>query len=128
MIPALIKRALRKDEPYVIWGNGETIRDFIYVDDLVDGVLLVLEKACNADPINISNGKPTIIEELVEIILEVCDHHVNAEYDSKKPTAVPYRVLDNTKSDKILGEIKKTDLIKGIQHTVDWYNSSFYRD
>ena len=128
VIPALIKRALKRDNPFVVWGDKSTVRDFIFVEDLADGVLKVLKDYCCADPINISNGKPTIIEELVEIILEVCDHHVNAEYDSTKPTAVPYRVLDNTKSDKILGEIKKTDLIKGIQHTVNWYNSSFYRD
>ena len=125
VIPDLIKRALNKEEPFMVWGNGQTVRDFIYVDDLVEGVLKVLNNYCCADPINISNGKPTTIEKLVDIILEVCDHQVTVEYDSTKPTAVPYRVLDNTKSDNIIGKINKTALKTGIQRTVDWYNSSY---
>ena len=128
VIPALIKRALAKDDPYVVWGNGHTIRDFIYVDDLVDGVLRVLENACNADPINISNGSPVSIRELVEVILEVCNHSVVPQYDQTKPTAVPYRVLDNRKCEALLGKINKTPLEEGIRNTVAWYMSSTSRD
>ena len=128
VIPALIKRALRKEEPYVVWGNGHTVRDFIYVDDLVEGVLRVLKNDCNADPINISSGKPVSIRELVDIILKVCDHPVTPKYDSTKPTAVPYRVLDNSKADAILGLIHRTSLEDGIRKTVNWYTSLASRE
>ena len=98
------------------------------MDDLVEGVLKVLNDYCCADPINISSGEPITIGKLVEVILKVCDHHLTVQYDSTKPTAIPYRVLDNTKCDTLLGKINKTPLEKGIQKTVEWYNSSFRRD
>ena len=128
VIPALIKRALKKDEPYIVWGNESLVRDFIFMDDLTEGVLRVLNNYCYADPINISNGKPTTIGELVNVILKVCDHQATVKYDSTKPTAIPYRVLNNTKSDKLLGKINKTSLEEGIRKTVEWYNSSYARD
>ena len=64
------------------------------------------------------------IKQLVETILEVCDHPVSLQYDLTKPTAVPYRALDNTKADTLLGKIDKTTLDEGIRKTVEWYNSS----
>jgi len=128
VIPALIKRALHKEEPFIVWGNGHTVRDFIYVDDLAEGVLSVLEGYCNADPINISNGTPVSIKQLVEMILDICDHHVSPQYDLTKPTAVPYRVLDNTKAGTLLRKMEKTPLREGIRKTVEWYKSNLSRD
>ncbi len=128
VIPALIKRALTKESPFVVWGNGNTIRDFVYVDDLVEGVWKVLDSYCIADPINISSGVPIRIKELVGVILEVCGHRVPLQYDPAKPTAVPYRVLDNTKVDTLLGGIDRTSLREGIQKTVEWYTSNLSRD
>jgi len=128
VIPALIKRALRKETPYVVWGNGHTIRDFIYVNDLVEGVLRVLDGYCNADPVNLSNGVPTSIQDLVDVILKVCDHPVKPKYDPTKPTSVPYRILDNTKFNTLLGTIHKTHLEEGIRKTVEWYQSDAFRN
>ena len=128
VIPALIKRALRKETPYIVWGNGNTIRDFIFVDDLVEGVLNILTGECNADPVNISNGVPTSIRELVDVVLKVCKHTVKPKFDPTKPTAVPYRVLDNTKCNTLFGTINKTPLEKGIFKTVEWYLSNASRD
>lgn len=128
VIPALIKRALAKENPFVVWGNGCTIRDFIYVDDLVVGVLKVLEEYCVADPINISNGNPVNIRELVEVILDICNHRISPLFDTTKPTAVPYRVLDNTKFETLFGKTKKTSLEDGLGKTVEWYTSSLSRE
>jgi GDP-L-fucose synthase len=128
VIPALIKRALRKEEPFVVWGDGHTVRDFVYVDDLAEGILRVLNEHCIADPINISYGTPVSIKELVKAVLDTCDHHVAPQFDPAKPTAVPYRVLDNTKAETLLGRIEKTPLEKGIRKTVEWYTSDFSRD
>jgi GDP-L-fucose synthase len=128
VIPAIIKRALKREDPFVVWGNQSTIRDFVYVDDLVNAVVKVLESYCNADPINFSNGTPVSISELVDIVLDTCDHKVIPHYDVTKPTAVPYRVLDNSKFDTILGGVQRTRLDEGIRKTVDWYTSSAARD
>ena len=128
VIPALIKRAQQKDDPYIVWGEESIVRDFIFMDDLTEGVLRVLNNYCYADPINISNGIPTTIGELVDIILKVCNHPVTVQYDPAKPSAISYRVLDNTKCDKILGKMNKTSLEEGIRKTVEWYNSRHSRD
>jgi GDP-L-fucose synthase len=128
VIPALIKRAVQKEDPYIVWGNGYTVRDFVYVDDLVEGILRVLERQCLPDPVNMSNGTPVKIRELVQIILNICDHHVTPQYDSAKPTAVPYRVLDNTKYDTLFGKTKRTSLEDGIRKTVKWYLSPESRE
>ena len=128
VIPALIKRAVQKEDPYIVWGNDYTVRDFVYVDDLVEGILRVLERQCLPDPVNVSNGTPVSIKELVQIILDICDHQVIPQYDSTKPTAVPYRVLDNTKYDTLFGKIKRTSLEDGIRKTLKWYLSPESRE
>jgi GDP-L-fucose synthase len=128
VIPALIKRALAGETPYTVWGNGFTVRDFIYVDDLVEGVLRVLDGYCIADPINISNGSPVTVRELVDSVLEACDHQAPVLFDATKPTAVPYRVLDNTKCNSLLGAFSRTTLKTGLKSTIEWYRSSQSRD
>ena len=128
VIPALIKRALCKENPFVVWGDGRTVRDFVYVEDLVEGVLMVLNENCTADPINISNGTPISIKDLVDVVLDICDHHVSPQYDPDMPSAVPYRVLDNTKANALLGRIEKTSLREGIRKTVEWYTSDLSRE
>jgi GDP-L-fucose synthase len=128
VIPALIKRALAGETPFTVWGNGYTVRDFIYVDDLVEGVLRVLRGYCIADPINISNGSPVTVRELVDTVLEVCNHHAPVDFDKDKPTAVPYRVLDNTKCHALLGYFPRTSLKNGLKSTVEWYRSEQSRE
>jgi GDP-L-fucose synthase len=88
----------------------------------------VLNGYCIAEPINISCGTPVSVNELVKVILGICDHHVPPQYDQTKPTAVPYRVLDNTKAENLFGKIEKTPLQEGLQKTVDWYTSDLSRD
>jgi GDP-L-fucose synthase len=124
VIPGLIKRALKKENPFIVWGNGFTVRDFVYVDDLVKAIVMVLEGYCNATPINFSNGTAVNIKTLVEIVLNICDHSAEPIYDETKPSATPYRVLDNTKFDTVLGKVERTDLNVGIKKTVDWYRSN----
>ena len=96
-------------------GKRITVRDFVYVDDLVKAIVRVLEGYCNATPINFSNGTAVNIKTLVEIVLNICDHSTEPIYDETKPSAAPYRVLDNTKFDTVLGRIKRTELEDGIK-------------
>jgi GDP-L-fucose synthase len=123
VIPALVKRALGKEDPYIVWGHGGTVRDFIFVDDLVEAILKVLQIGCSDRPINFSYGKPVRIEEAVELILSACEHTTEPVYDLSKPTAIPYRVLDNTRFETLYGAFAKTPLEEGIQKTIAWYCS-----
>jgi GDP-L-fucose synthase len=128
VLPALLKRALKQENPYVVWGNGHHVRDFVYVDDVVEAVLRMFETYCECDPLNFGGGDPITIRKLVSHILEICGHSIDPEYDSSKPTAIPYRAVDNAKATTVLGEIKRTSLRLGLEKTIKWYESEDYRD
>ena len=128
VIPALIKRALNKENPFIVWGDKNTTRDFVYADDLSLAITNLLNGNCNAQPINYSSGVGVTIESLVNTILVQANHEVSAIFDSNKPSAVPYRVLNNDLYNSIFGKEKKTTLAKGIRQTIDWYNSGEFRE
>lgn len=123
VIPSLIKRAVDKADPFVVWGNADIVRDFIYVDDFVEDLLDVLDGYCTCDPVNIASAETIDIKTAVKIILEICGHNVTPMYDQTKPTAIPYRLLDTTKFDSIFGKKKRIPLREGIARTVEWYKS-----
>lgn len=124
VIPALISRALKKENPFVVWGTGDESRDFIYADDFVRGCLELLEKKADCDPVNISYGLSSTIKQLVESILYHANH-TTAElvFDSTKPTTIPTRKIDNTKAKNELGFSTEFSLDQGIAETINWYRS-----
>ncbi len=123
VLPAIIKRALKKEDPFIVWGDGSAIRDFLYVEDFIDDLMEILDKYCICDPINVGFGKGIDIRTSVETVLEVCGHKVVPQYDKTKPTAVPYRVLNLEKYQSVFGKKKRTPLREGIKKTVEWYLS-----
>ncbi len=124
VVPDLIMRAFRREDPFVVWGDGTQVRDYVYIDDLMDGLLLTLEIYPFADPINIATGVKTTISELVEIITRLSGYSPKIVYDTTKPTMIPYRMLDIFKADEILRWKSKTDLETGMQKTIDWYKEN----
>jgi GDP-L-fucose synthase len=124
VLPALIKRALAREDPFVVWGNGHALRDFLYVDDLVDDLIAALERHSIAEPLNLASGRGVTIREAVSVVLEVCDHAVAPQYDESRPDAIPYRMLDTTRADAILGPRQRTSLRSGIEKTVRWYHTA----
>jgi GDP-L-fucose synthase len=122
VIPALIKRALGKENPYVVWGSGEEIRDFLHVRDLVHGCFLLLEKNSNSDPVNIGSGKEYKIRDIVKTILNLTDNRdVKIKFDNTKPTTIPVRKVNVDKAKKLLGFEMKISLEDGLKETIDWY-------
>lgn len=121
VLPALIKRALQKETPFKVWGQGSTVRDFIFVDDFVDAILWVWERYLVCGPLNVGYGQGTTIDEAVKVILEASGHNTAPEYDTSKPTAIPYRVLDTKKFESIFGSWRRIPLSEGIRKTVAWY-------
>ncbi|MHC4662655.1 MAG: NAD-dependent epimerase/dehydratase family protein [Planctomycetota bacterium] len=124
VIPALIKRALEKENPYVVWGSPDVVRDFLYVSDLVTGSLLVLEKHAECDPVNIGYGETVTIGEIVEMVLKAAGHENAAvEFDQSKPTTIPFRMVDTSKAKRILGYKPSLTVEEGIRDTVEWYSN-----
>jgi len=122
VIPALIRKAVERHKPIEVWGDGNDIKDFIYIEDLVEGVLLAMEKIETFDPVNIATGKPCTIKEVLNAIL-IADNYQDAKivFNSSKPTMIPKRLIDTSKAKKLLGLEAKTSLIDGIKRTVEWY-------
>ncbi len=124
VIPALIRRAVKKENPFVVWGTGDEIRDFLHITDLVRGCLLLLEKHAVCDPVNVGYGKTATIKEIVEIILKAAGHENNRlEFDSTKPTTIPVRMVDTTKARKLLGFEPEVTLKSGLIDAVNWYKN-----
>lgn len=124
-IIALIKRAVEKRDPYVVWGNGEQDRDFTYVSDIVDGTLLATEKITDGTPINIGTSVRYKIKDVAFKILKLTGHHPKqVVFDASKPTGVVSRALDNSRAQKLLGWRPQVSLDEGLERTISWYRKA----
>ncbi len=125
VIPALIRKAVERHNPLEVWGDGNDIKDLIYVGDFVEGMLLAMEKIDSFDPINIGSGRPCSIREALAAILKAAEYEDAAVvYNSSKPTMIPKRLIDVTKAKELLGFEAKTPLVEGIKRTVEWYRQT----
>jgi len=122
VIPALIRKVIERHNPIEVWGDGNEVKDFIYVDDLVEGDLLAMEKLESFEPLNIASGRPCSVKEVLEAILKA-DNYQDAKivFDSSKPTMIPKRLIDPSRAKKLLGFEAKTSFVQGIKNTVEWY-------
>jgi GDP-L-fucose synthase len=128
VIPAIMRRAIEKHNPFEVWGDGMDLKDFLYIDDLVDGLILAMEKLEEFEPINIASGVPVTIRDVLSEILKSADYEdADVQYDSSKPTMIPKRMIDISLAKEKLGFKPKVSLEDGIQRTVDWYRD-FYKN
>ena len=128
VIPAIMRRAIEKHDPFEVWGDGMDLKDFLYIDDLVDGLILAMEKLEEFEPINIASGVPVTIRDVLSEILKSADYEdADVQYDSSKPTMIPKRMIDISLAKEKLGFKPKVSLEDGIQRTVDWYKD-FYKN
>ena len=125
VLPAMIRRVVERHDPIQVWGDGKDIKDFIYIDDLVEGMLLAMEKIDGFDPINLASGKEYRLRDLLDLIIEL-DGYAGAkvEYDASKPTMIPKRVIDPSKAKRLLEFEAKTPIETGLKNTIDWYRST----
>ena len=120
VIPQLVKR-IHTENPFVCWGDGSPIRDFIHADDVADGILLCYEKKIT-EPINLGSGKGVSIKELVDTLVEIYGGEVDVQWDKTKPNGDKIRLMDMTRANKH-GFYPKTDLRTGLKEVVDYYES-----
>jgi GDP-L-fucose synthase len=120
VIPALILKAVRYDDPFEIWGTGEQRRDFVYVKDVIEGLLVVLEKHAVADPINIATGRSVNINEIVDIMLRNCQYNPEIIHLSTNANMIASRFLDVSKAKDLLGWESSVSVEEGIQRTINW--------
>lgn len=127
VIAALIRRACERSTPFTVWGDGTDLKDFLYIDDFIDGLILAFTHLEGYDPINIASGLPVTVSHIVSEILDLCGHDVHPEYDSTKPTMIPKRLIDISKMTQLTGWQPQTSLRDGLQKTIQWY-LQYYSD
>tara|TARA_B100000959_G_scaffold128811_2_gene135152 strand:- start:3960 stop:4985 length:1026 start_codon:yes stop_codon:yes gene_type:complete len=125
VIPALIKRVLSGEDPLVVWGSPDVVRDFLYVKDVIDGALLVLEKGESMRPYNLGYGSTVTIGDIVDTILKVTDKNPKVEWDNSKPTTIPFRSCSTERIQKELGFEPKYTFEEGMKETVEWYQENY---
>jgi len=126
VIPAFIRKAVERHDPFVIWGSGEMMRDFIYSKDVAQGMLLTLEKYPVADPVNLATGNAIKIKALADLILRLTGfQHPRVLYDVSKPSGQIKRVFSTDKAKKKVGFVAQTTLEEGLRKTVGWYRKRY---
>lgn len=127
VIPALIKKCIdaieNGDDHIVIWGTGKASREFLYVEDVAEAIILATEKYNKPDPINIGAGFEIKIKDLVELIAKLTDFKGKIVWDTTKPDGQPRRMLDVSKAKKEFGFRAKTGFEEGLKKTIEWYIS-----
>lgn len=121
VLPALIRRAVKKEDPFVVWGEGAEVRDFIYVEDLISDLLDIFSDDRASGPINVGSGQPLTVKEAVGMVLRMSGHQVAPQYDRTRPTAIPYRMLDLGRFESLFGKKPRTSFAEGIKKTIEWY-------
>jgi GDP-L-fucose synthase len=125
VIPALIRKCVeareRGDAEVVAWGSGSASREFLYVDDCAEGLLLALEKYDSPEPINLGNGREITIKDLTEMVARIAGFKGRIRWDLTKPDGQPRRCLDVSRAARELGFQAKTSLEDGLKKTVEWF-------
>ncbi|MCK9555689.1 GDP-L-fucose synthase [bacterium] len=128
VIPALIKKcfdAIRQEKKEIIvWGTGKASREFLYVEDCAEAILMAAEKYNKPDPVNIGAGFEISIKELVNLIAELTGFRGKIIWDVKKPDGQPRRMLDTSSAFREFGFKSNTNLREGLKKTIDWYFSN----
>ena len=121
VVPALIARVANGENPLIVWGDGSTIRDFIYARDCAEGMLLALEHGANGTPINLGSGQGTSIKSVVDAVTANFDDPPQVDWDVAKPSGQAIRLMDVARARDMIGFTAKTSIEQGVRETVEWY-------
>jgi GDP-L-fucose synthase len=124
VIPALIRKMTDATGDVVLWGDGSPTREFLYVDDCAEGLLLAAERYDGGEPVNLGTGVETSIRELAETIAELTGFDGELVWDTTMPNGQPRRQLDATRARELFGFTAPTTLRDGLERTISWYRES----
>lgn len=128
VIPALIRKCLEAkaqgDDHIVAWGDGSPTREFLYVEDAAEGILLATERYNDSLAVNLGSSHEISIKELVETVAEATGFEGEIQWDTTKPNGQPRRKLDVDRADELFGFSSQVSFADGLRKTVDWYRST----
>jgi len=127
VIPALIKKCIDAQESgagwITVWGTGHATREFLYVDDAAEGILLAAERYDGHEPVNLGAGFEISIRDLTELIVRLSGFAGTIEWDASKPDGQPRRCLDTSRAERSFGFKATTDFETGLRKTIEWYRA-----
>lgn len=121
---AMIARAFVKQHPFVVWGNGEQIRNWTHVSDIVSGTILAAEKIDDGTAVNLGTMERTRVIDAVHEVMRYTGHQAPVELHPEMPTGPMNRVADNTLAKQLLGWAPQVRFMDGLRRTIDWYFST----
>jgi GDP-L-fucose synthase len=121
VIPALIRKMIESPEEIVLWGDGSPTREYLFVDDCVEGFLLAAERYDGTEPVNLGTGVETSIRETAELVAEAVGFEGRVVWDTSMPNGQPRRSLDASRAKNLFGFEARTPLREGLGKTVAWY-------
>ena len=124
VIADLIRKMHESRDEIVLWGDGTPTREFLYVEDCVDGLLLAAERYDGPQPVNLGTGKEISIRELAELVAELTGFEGEIRWDTAMPNGQPRRSLDASRAKELFGFEARTPLREGLERTIAWYRSS----
>ncbi len=128
VIPALIRKCVeavrRGDDGIVCWGDGSPTREFLYVEDAAEGILLATERYDAGEPVNIGSGREISIHDLAALIARLTGFAGRIEWDTTQPNGQPRRCLEVTRARELFGFTAATDFETGLRRTVEWYRGA----
>jgi len=124
VIPALIRKMLESPDEVVLWGDGSPTREYLYVEDCVEGLALAAERYDGAEPVNLGTGVETSIRETAELVAEAVGFEGRITWDTSMPNGQPRRSLDASRAEELFGFRARTPLREGIARTVAWYRAN----
>lgn len=125
VIPALIKKCVDAQESGAdhieVWGTGSASREFLYVDDAAEAILLAAERYDGADPVNLGTNEEMPIRDLVDLIKEEVGFEGEVRWDTSKPDGQPRRRVDPTRAKELFGFEASVPFREGLRRTIAWY-------
>jgi GDP-L-fucose synthase len=121
VIPALIRKMVEATGEVVLWGDGSPTREFLFVDDCADGLVLAAQRYDGAEPVNLGTGVETSIRELAETIADLTGFDGELVWDTSMPNGQPRRQLDASRAERLFGFRARTPLREGLSRTIAWY-------
>jgi GDP-L-fucose synthase len=124
VVPDLIRKMHEGKDQVVLWGDGSPTREFLYVEDCVEGLLLAADRYDAPEPVNLGTGVETTIRELAELIAELSGFTGEITWDTSMPNGQPRRNLDASRATELFGFRATTSLRAGLERTIAWYREN----
>ncbi|MBW2184228.1 MAG: GDP-L-fucose synthase [Deltaproteobacteria bacterium] len=130
VIPAIIRKCIeakQRDEGEItVWGTGKATREFLYVEDAAEGILLASEKYNKPEPVNLGAGYEIVISDLITLISELVDFKGEVIWETSKPDGQPRRCLDTSRAEREFGFKAKISLEEGLEKTIKWFLKEYH--